>query len=287
MNKDRAKQNVAGTAYLTAWARALGRRIAGDAANADHLAERVLLPSQRALAVWPRLTVWLLERGLPGAVGYFNARTQYFDSVLLREARHGLEQVVILGAGFDSRSLRLATQLGSARVFEVDLPGVLRLREQRLLRGARPVAVAIPVDFEHDDLAASLDAHGYARTARTVFLWEGVSYYLPVEAVTAILKLVATHSGPGSGMLFDYVTRAFVDGDHTTYGARELARGWRRLGNVNRFGVDDVAAFAEPLGLRVESDVDADELEWRYLLSLPGLRLKPWGCMRVAHIVRA
>ena len=69
MDQTRAKRNVAGTAYLTAWARALGRRIAGDAANGDQLAERVLLPSQRALAVFPRLAVWLLERGLPGAVG--------------------------------------------------------------------------------------------------------------------------------------------------------------------------------------------------------------------------
>jgi methyltransferase (TIGR00027 family) len=285
--RQRAKKNVAGTAYLTAWARALGRRIAGDAANGDHLAERVLLPSQRILAAWPRLTVWLLERGLPGAVGYFNARTQYFDSILLREASRGLQQVVILGAGFDSRSLRFSTQLGSARVFDVDMPAVLRLREERLLRGEHPAAVPVAVDFEHDDLATALHAHGYVATARTFFMWEGVSYYLPVESVTAILRLVATHSGPGSGILFDYVTRAFVDGLYTGYGERELARGWRRLGDVNRFGVDDIAAFAGPLGLRVESDVDAGELERRYLLARPGLRLKPWGCMRVAHVVRA
>jgi methyltransferase (TIGR00027 family) len=286
MSEDRAKQNVAGTAYLTAWSRALGRHIAGDAANGDSLAERVPLPWQRVLGLWPTLAVRLLESGLPGAVGYFNARTQYFDAVLLQEARRGLEQVVILGAGFDSRSLRFATELGSTRVFEVDMPAVLALRAERLLRGERAAAVAVPVDFEHDDLVASLDQHGYAATARTFFLWEGVSYYLPVEAVTAILRTVATHTGPGSSMLFDYVTRAFVDGDYSTYGARELARGWRRLGDVNRFGVDDIAAFAEPLGLRVLSDVDAAELDRRYLQPLRGLRLRSWGCMRVAHVVR-
>ena len=62
----------------------------------------------------------------------------------------------------------------------------------------------------------------------------------------------------------------------------QLARGWRRLGDVNRFGVDDITAFAEPLGLRVQSDIDADELGRRYLQSPRGLRLRPWGCMRVA-----
>jgi methyltransferase (TIGR00027 family) len=286
MSRNRAKRNVAGTAYLTAWCRALGRRIAGDAANGDALAVRVLLPWQRVLAAWPRLAVWLLERGLPGAVGYFNARTQYFDDVLLDEARQGLEQVVVLGAGFDSRSRRFATQLGSAKVFEVDMPGVLALRAKRLLRRERTAAVAVAVDFEHDDLGASLDSQDYIATARTFFLWEGVSYYLTAEAVTAVLRLVATHSGPGSSILFDYVTRRFVDGDYSTYGARELARGWRRLGDVNRFGVDDVAAFTGPLGLRVESDVDANELDRRYLQGTRGLGLKPWGCMRVAHARR-
>src|SRR5262245_49273027 len=274
MSQDRARKNVAGTAYLTAWTRALGRRIAGDAANADNLADRVALPWQRVLGLWPRLAVRMLESGLPGAVGYFNARTQYFDAVLLQEARRGLEQVVILGAGFDSRSLRFAAELSSARVFEVDMPSVLALRAERLLRGERPAAVAVPVDFEHDDLVALLDQHGYRATARSFFLWEGVSYYLPVEAVTAILRTVATHSGPGSGILFDYVTRAFVDGDYSTYGARELARGWRRLGDVNRFGMDDIAAFVEPLGLRVQSDVNAAELDRRYLQPLRGLRLR-------------
>jgi methyltransferase (TIGR00027 family) len=166
------------------------------------------------------------------------------------------------------------------------MPAVLALRAEKLLRREKTAAVAVAVDFEHDDLGAALDSQGYVATARTFFLWEGVSYYLPAEAVTAVLRLVATHSGPGSGILFDYVTRKFVDGDHSTYGARELARGWRRLGDVNRFGVDDVAAFAASRGLCVRSDVDADELARRYLQGSRGLGLKPWGCMRVAHARR-
>jgi len=105
MSLDGAKANVARTAHLTAWARALGRLTVGEVANGDYLAGRALLPYQRTLNRAPKLARWLLERGLPGAFGYFNARTQYFDEVLLQEARAGLEQMVILGAGFDSRSL--------------------------------------------------------------------------------------------------------------------------------------------------------------------------------------
>lgn len=283
----RAKANVARTAHLTAWVRHLGRRIAGDAANGDGLAERALLPYQRTLSRAPRLTRWLLERGLPGAFGYFNARTQYFDEVLRREAQSGLGQVVVLGAGFDSRSVRFAETLRPARVFEVDLPEVLALRTRLLFGGeANARATAVPIDFEHEPLGTVLRARGYEPASRTLFLWEGVTYYLPEAAVQAVLAFVGSGSGTGSSILFDYVTRAFVDGDYRGYGTRRLADGWRRLGNVNRFGVDDVAAFVRPFGLAVESDVDSGELERRFLASPSGLRARAWGCMRIAHARR-
>jgi methyltransferase (TIGR00027 family) len=309
MSLTRAKTNVARTAHLTAWARALGRLTAGEVANGDYLAGRVLRPHQAALIRVPRLCRWLFERGLPGAIGYFNARTRYFDDVLLEEARAGLEQVVILGAGFDSRSIRFADALRATRVFEVDMPQVLALRAERLLPAQQtagqhtpgqqtpghqktPPAIAVPIDFESDDLGEALRRHGYASGARTLFLWEGVTYYLPLEAVRAVLSFVGSQSGPGSSILFDYVTKAFVDGDHSSYGARRLADGWRRLGNVNRCGIGDadvdadIAAFLAPLGLRVRSNIDADELERRYLSLWPGPRVRAWGCMRVAHAVR-
>ena len=288
MSLDGAKANVARTAHLTAWARALGRLTAGEIANGDYMAGRALLPYQRTLNRAPKLARWLLERGLPGAFGYFNARTQYFDEILLQEVRAGVEQVVILGAGFDSRSLRFSDALRTLRVFEVDMPEVLALRTEHLFGGQPTMApaIAVPIDFEREDLGQVLRERGYASAARTLFLWEGVTYYLPEDAVRAILALVASQSGAGGSILFDYVTRAFVDGDYSGYGTRRLAVGWRRLGNVNRFGVDDIAAFMRPMGLRVRSDIDAGELERRFLSSLPGPRTRAWGCMRIAHAHR-
>jgi methyltransferase (TIGR00027 family) len=304
MSLTRAKANVARTAHLTAWARALGRLTAGDVANGDYLAGHALRPHQAALIRVPSLTRWLFERGLPGGLGYFNARTRYFDDVLLDEARAGLEQVVILGAGFDSRSIRFSDALRAAHVFEVDMPQVLALRAELLLpaqqtpahqtpgeQRTRP-AIAVPIDFESEDLGEALRRHGYASGARTLFLWEGVTYYLPLEAVRAVLSFVGSQSGPGSSIVFDYVTKAFVDGDHSSYGASRLADGWRRLGNVNRCGIGDadvdadIAAFLAPLGLRVRTNIDASELERRYLSQWPGPRVRAWGCMRVAHAVR-
>jgi methyltransferase (TIGR00027 family) len=287
-----AKENVARTAHLTAWMRTLARATSGsgaDAANADYLAERCLLPMQRRSLVAPRLSRWFVERAMPGGLGYFNARTRYFDEMLTRELALGLDQLVLLGAGFDSRPFRFASELASARVFAVDMPRVLSVREALL--GQVPQArssVAVPIDFERDDLSERLLAHGYEiEGARTLFLWEGVTYYLPPEAVDAVLGKIAALSSARSSLIFDYSTQAFFAGDNSSYGAKRLADGWRRLGNVHRSGVSDVSALLQPHGFSLQSDIGARELESRYLNALPGGALKAWGALRIAHAQRS
>jgi methyltransferase (TIGR00027 family) len=283
---ERAKDNVAKTAHLTAWARSLGRLLAaGDQANADYLAERFLLPVQRWLNRAPHATRWLLERVNPGGFGYFNARTRYFDERLQHEAAAGLTQLVLLGAGFDSRPIRFAQALAGVRVFEVDMPQVLAIRAQCLTGLSAPVErVAVPIDFEREELGAALSARGYQPSGRTLFLWEGVTYYLAPAAVDGVLASIARSSAAGSSIVFDYVTQAFFDGDHAGYGAAQLAAGWRRLGNVHHSGVADVAALVAAHGFRVEGEITPGELEKRYLEGLPGARA--WGPMRIAHVRR-
>jgi methyltransferase (TIGR00027 family) len=290
MRQARARDQVANTAHLTAWIRALGRQAAQVPANGDFLAERFLLPHQRWLSRLPNLTRQLLERSLPGAFGYFNARTCYFDDVLLQEADAGLDQLVLLGAGFDSRPIRFAEQLAGTRVFEVDMPQVLRTRAERLAGvAAHPASVAVPIDFENDDLGAALSAKGYRPSARTLFLWEGVTYYLPPSAVEGVLASVASQTQGGSSIVFDYVTQAFFEGDHSSYGAKSLADGWRRRGNLHLSGVQDVAALVNPHGFKLRSEVAAEELAERYLRALAessGREVRAWGCFRIGHAER-
>ena len=289
MRAAQARANVAKTAHLAAWVRTLGRLTAGqELANGDYLAERFLLPHQRWLNRMPATTRWLMEHGAPGGFGYFNARTRYFDDVLLQVAAAGLEQLVLLGAGFDSRPLRFAQQLRGVRVFEVDMPEVLQIRAERLAGLSSEAApIAVPIDFAREDLGATLAARGFVAAARTLFLWEGVTYYLPPAAVEAVLASIAQKSEPGTSIVFDYVTQAFFEGDHSSYGAKSVADGWRRLGNVNLSGVRDVAALLAPHGFRVRSEVTPGELEHRYLQALPGGAVRAWGPFRIAHAERS
>jgi methyltransferase (TIGR00027 family) len=281
------RANVAETAYLTAWVRALGRLQAGDAANGDHLATGFLRSYQRMLLRSPRMARWLLDRTSPGAYGYFNARTRCFDDRLLEATNARLEQLVLLGAGFDSRPQRFVEQLAGVRVFEVDMPEVLRRRKRGLARvQSSAETIAVPIDFAREELCTVLEAAGFQRGARSLFLWEGVTYYLPPEAVDGALHSIARCTEPGSTIVFDYVTQAFFEGDHSGYGASALARGWRRMGNVNLSGVADVVQLLKRHGFELRSELDAESLERTYLRGLPGSHVRSWGPMRIAHAVR-
>jgi methyltransferase (TIGR00027 family) len=77
------------------------------------------------------LVLSLRERRMPGSLGAVLCRTRYIDYVLTRSLAEGLDQLVILGAGFDSRAYRIAG-LDQVQVFEVDLPGTRKLKQTRV-----------------------------------------------------------------------------------------------------------------------------------------------------------
>src|SRR5688500_1631288 len=104
--------------------------------NPDHMAQDFIAPGLKLTAlvkvpVLPRLSPRLLERILPGSLWFELARTRYMDEVLLREVGDGAAQVVLLGAGLDSRSYRLRGELAGAALFEVDHPVTAAVKAER------------------------------------------------------------------------------------------------------------------------------------------------------------
>jgi methyltransferase (TIGR00027 family) len=140
-------------------------------------------------------------------------RTRFIDEALERAIGGGATQVVILGAGLDTHAYRCQELLAHARVFEVDRPATQALKKQRVndVLGGPPANLRyVPIDFQHEDLADVLSRHGYDPAQPTFFILEGVTMYLPEEAVRGTFRFVAAHP-PGSGIVFDFVYRAMID----------------------------------------------------------------------------
>jgi len=152
--------------------------------------------------------------------GRIAVRTRFFDDALVAAiARAPGAQVVLLGAGLDARAWRMRPPPGAplcARVLEIDRGDVLAAKERSLaaLPGGPPSLTlsreyaAVSADLRGGGWAAALAAAGHELGTPTVWLCEGLLYYLPTAAVEALLRTAARLSAPGSSLLTSSVNAA-------------------------------------------------------------------------------
>lgn len=253
------------TAVYVAAARALGSKAPEpQRRNPDYLAIKFLGPRERALL--PELPMDALDLDFASAmkqlggellVDLLTYRTKAFDAALLDALQNGATQVVVLGAGFDSRAYRFQSQLGSVRVMEVDLAPTQAYKKQRLsemLDAIPPNVSFVPMDFTKDNLLDELRKVGYSEQQNTFFLWEGVTYYLPESAVKDTLHFVRDHSASGSRIAFDY----FGASNRAVNNPNSLYAGW---GEPVLFGFpnDSARDYVQREGLGVLSDTHGPE----------------------------
>ena len=281
------------TAQLATLARAVASFEADPRIRvSDHLATEFLSPGLARLArsrLLRRVAIRLYQRKLPGAYPYTIARTRHIDMVLRQELENDSRQVVILGAGYDSRAYRFHDAFPTAHFFEVDFPATSARKVARVaaVLGGLPAHVSYaPVDLTVDSLDSSLAMVGYDPGQRTLFIWEGVTMYLTASAVDDTLAFVAGQSGTGSSIIFDYVFRSILAGDSTLYGAAEAVRLVRKRGEPFRFGIEpgEVASFLRERDLECVSALGPADLERIYLSRSDGTLFgRAVGYWAIAH----
>jgi len=142
-----------------------------------------------------------------GVANTIAARVRYFDDFVKKSIGDGIEQLVILGAGYDTRAYRIDGLKENVKVFEVDHPGTQGVKIEKIkeLFGSIPAHVEyVSVDFEIESLNQKLLNSGYDSSKKTLFLMEGLTMYIPSEAVDKILSFIVKNSGNGSAVIFDY-----------------------------------------------------------------------------------
>lgn len=245
---------------------------------------RIALTASRLAAVRTAVeTAYDFAAG-PGPRASAIARTKLIDDTV-EQLAPTVSQVVVLGAGYDTRPYRLAC-LAGRRVFEVDRPGTQAAKRAVLKHagiGSSHV-VFVPVDFEIDDLAGALTHAGYALDRPTLFLWEGVTQYLSAEAVDDTLAVVHSVGGAGSHLLFTYVDRAVLDQDTAEFPeAAKWLRGVGKRGEPWIFGFDpsNLSGFLAERGFHLVDDLSTAEASVRYFAPL-GRRERGSGLYRIA-----
>ena len=225
---------------------------------------------------WPAMELWL---GL---------RVAYLDRLIgVMTDRPGVRQVVILGAGYDTRAARLP--YSGVRYFEVDHPATQAAKRARLATlPGYPVDAATyaPCDFEREDpvdrlIAASLDPREPA-----LVIWEGVVPYLTEAAVRATATSLARGLDPRSLVAFDVPGKNMADGKKLSaqdHGMRDFIGG---LAEPVRFGSDHVAPLLAGCGFRWVRTLSFDELALEYVGDHDRERLFRFQRIALASVTR-
>jgi methyltransferase (TIGR00027 family) len=239
----------------------------------DDLAYRILPFGARA-SIWLKLRLmsvesmvrWM-EKKIPGMWSGFNIRKRYIDDLVVEVVGNGVENVVNLGAGFDTRAYRLPA-LATVPVWEVDQQRTIDAKRSRLRKmfGEVPAHVTlVPIDFDREELGPVLKSHDYAADSKTFFIWEAVTQYLTEDGIQATFGFLA-QVPPGSRMAFTYIRKDFIDGK-VLYGAEYLFKSMVLRNKSFLFGLDpkDVTAFLGGHGWRVLEHLGYEQLSERYV----------------------
>jgi methyltransferase (TIGR00027 family) len=206
-----------------------------------------------------RIAARVLEAYAPGVCGGVVCRTRAIDEATCEAIAAGATQIVVLGAGMDTRPYRLA-QMSGVTVWELDVPDVLAAKRASLTRalGRVPGNVRyLSVDLTAGTLAEALAADGFDPDVQTLLLCEGVSMYLPRDAVEQILAFAGTMAA-GSRFVFTYFLQSVFE-------SARLAKAVERYEWLSGFDPEQLAGLFAERGLDLVEDIGAEDYEKRYL----------------------
>lgn len=212
----------------------------------------------RAIAVRP---------GLGTFIAYMQVRTRVLDDFIRAFVAKPGAQIVVLGAGYDTRALRLP-ELEGVPVFEIDHPATQARKQRALARlGATSPAHYVTWDFEQrplDALPDELARAGLDRNAPVLTIWEGVTMYLTESAIDASLRAIHAWSGPGSQLAMTYFERTRIT--HRSPILRLMRIVVKRLGEPFLWGwqADEVAPYLAPRGWSVVANRSLDDAAYDF-----------------------
>ena len=244
MKKRRIETTQSRTADMTCGCRAASWMEKRPAFKSGDWVAPLMLPRkiQVLFKVAPLRRMLTKVFGPEGVYEWVIARTKYFDDVFERAMAGGVIQVLIIGAGFDSRAIRFKTGDRAVRVFELDAPTTQEAKRQQYK--ARGIAIPpnvsfVAINFEKESIAEKLLKSGFRRGTRTLVIAEGVFQYLRPEAAHTTLKTIGDLVGTGSWMVFDFAHASVLRGEGSTYGEKRMAQGVRKFGESWQFGLDE------------------------------------------------
>lgn len=255
MSSDRPElKNVSGTAFIIAEFRAEENEAAIPLYR-DEIVRLFLNDETKAIAEQVAQT-------FPAAKEMVKVRTKYFDDVLSEQISQGCQQIVILGAGLDTRAVRIPAE--GVTYFEIDCEDTLELK-QACLNDNRVSANAtyIPGNYVKDNLIELLSHNNFNFELPTYFLWEGNITYLNKSEIISILDTIRDRVKRFT-LSLDYLSDRVI---HRTTGypdINEYINELEKIGAPWHSGFKNMENFLRSLGFEQIENLSTAELYHQY-----------------------
>jgi len=235
-----------------------------------------------------RLIPKIIQSKGPGALSSGIARTKYIDDLLEQTIRNGVKQVMIFGAGFDTRALRIDL-LHSIPVIEIDHPDTAKFKIEKLKEalGQLPSNVSyFQTDFNKQSLEELASDHHLHLNIPTTIIWEGVTNYLTQQAFDKTLEFVKKFA-IGSYIIFTYENKLVLDNPQSFIGTGKVFENLRK--NEERwtlgFKPEELSGYLARFHLALLGDLGAAEYRGRYMPDRKEIS-KGYEFYRVAFAIR-
>ena len=272
----RIESKISRTAEFTCLVRGLSNLEKREQYKSDDYVSLIIMNDViRPLLAFSFFKRKFMDKYPAGMYEYVIARTKAIDGEFNRALEHGFEQILIFGAGFDSRGIRLGNNVKNTRVFELDAPvtQAAKIKRYRQKRVEIPEnLVFIPIDFDRESLPERLEQSGFEKGRPSLFILEGLTMYLQPESVDGTFKVIEEFAGSGSRVIFDHIYASVVRQENVYEGEEALYSNVAAEGERFCFGIEKGHAdeFLNAYGFTVEKIMDADALEDKFFHGMHG-----------------
>lgn len=177
----------------------------------------------------------------PGFRGSLATRFRFMNESIKGCFPGDFSQLVILGAGYDMSAYCFRDDLVDATIFEVDHPNTQKEKQTKIKKHVKNIPkniTYVPINFETDDLKESLSVAGYHKSEKTLFIMEGVTYYLEKESLEKTLGFIVKNSEKGSKFAFDFFSTEIIDGTSTDRLGKAMLQLVTKMGEPYKFGIE-------------------------------------------------
>lgn len=228
----------------------------------------------------------IIQHKASGALSSGTARTKYIDDLLQKTIQDGIKQILILGAGFDTRALRLDF-LKNISVIEIDHPDTSKFKLDRLNLSVQPKNISyLRLDFNKENLQDLAQRQKIDFNIPTTILWEGVTNYLTQEAIDKTFEFVKNFTN-NFYIIFTYVHKQVLDKPQSFEGTKKLFENLRQNEERWTFGFipTELAHYLQRFHLNLIEDKGAIDYREKYIPERKSL-LSGYEFYRVAFAKR-